>query len=663
MAIETQDTFATGGRGTPNQWSPASNGKTWTQQSGSSTLAWTSSAGTLSGATGANVLTLGSDTYTDIDPLCHFSASGSDTLGVIARASSAQNYYRGDYNPVTGTLNIVKRQSGTETVLATTNVGTPTTPGWNLHFDAQGASTNNLKLSWWDDNGQDSGWALFATDLSFKTAGMVGVYGKAGASGDVLSYDSFVAEDPSPFPNPPVPPTNVPDRSYGNTYFVKTSTITFLPLQAINDLLAILLGVWLRYQLQWKQIEPNADSNYNWAYLDWAVTLCNSYGINLLWPIQAPPTGYLTIRAKDGATVAAGTGQFASASAWATFVAAVCARYNGMVASPYSGYPMILDGVQFGNEDYDLSMTGIANNQPARDILSQWLVSVVDGCYPIVRTALPNAWIGTNAVRKTPNNGLLHIENWTGNLYSYTGGLSAAWLADKRVFHDFHFYRDGTANYDGTLVPDPTLDTFNADGSVNAPSVQRELSTLQSIIVSAGSQSKVWCTEFGWNLYNASTDTHASDSQVFTPAQDALYRQKVLDVFRLNGGSHALFYTIFPSAKVATKTLPASPTDPTPTVVQTSTEQKSVKQFIGGVYTAFAGDTMLATYANGYLDWQNPPDSEVLAPTSRDGVLQVSGRNGNLQASARSGSLQVSGRSGQIQASGRDGNVQGGGHG
>lgn len=734
--IRASDSCLTGGRGVPNAISPASDGENWNEQSGSYTPAFTGSEITFTGASSSNIWTLGAQTFIGIDVLCHVDTLTNDTIGVVARFLNTSNYYRGDYNPASGTLTITLHHNGSDNVLTSLNVGTPTTSGWNLHLSAQTVSTNNLLLSWWDDSSTDPGWILIATDLTIRTAGAVGIYGNAGASGHILAYDSFVAQDPVPF-NPPAPPSHVPDSPYGNTIYVKTATATYLPQQAITDLLGIAPGAWERPQYQWKLIEPNADQDYQWNYLDWAVTLCNSYGVNILWPIQAPPNNYLTIRATDGAAVpypgqvqstltapiTAGTptptisvsaingnlttgeaytvdvkpnqenilivgnysagatsltvsnlsggtwipgnnhgsgayagttgGQFASASAWATFVTAVCARYNGTVNSPYSGYPMLLNGLQLGNEDYDLAVLGVPSSQPQRDILSQWLVPVVNACYPIIRAALPKARILLNAVRHTPNNGLLHVVNWNTNLYTYAGGLLAAWRADENTEHDLHYYRDGTLNYDGTPIADPTQNTYvSANGPINCPSIAVELAAIQAVIAASGSKSRVSCTEFGWNLTWASTDKYVSDSQVFTPAQVAQYEQAVIDAMRLGGGSHVCVYTCYPAAKEGSKTLPLSPTNPSTQVVTTSTEQKSLTQFIGGVYTDTLPYTTMRNFAGTYPSWPGVLPGRTLISAGRTGGITAAGDVQPLTTHGRAGHVQAAGASGLIETTG-----------
>lgn len=636
--IRESDTFATGGRGSPNAISPASNGHNWQQATGTSTLGFTGSAGTLNGTTSSNVLLLGSTTLPCFDVVCFFQPGVTqDLMGVVARYNSngGTNYYRATCQVSGGiaTFKITKVVLGGPTDIVTMTVTTETAGFW-IHLSVSDLSQNNLNANYWlAGNTEPAGWMLTGTDQTAQllVPGQVGIVSKANGTGSTQSFSSFTAQDVFSYAPPPAQPGDSP---YGITLNVANglpATIPLLTQQTIVDLLAQYgPGAWLRYQYQWASTEPNADHTYNWAVMDYAVSLCNSAGIRMLWPVQAPPAGYKTISAADGVDHAPTSGfAYANASTWQTFVTAVANRYNGTVTSPYTGYPMRLDALQLENEDYD------SNSHTPRDIQSQWLVAVANACYPAIKAAAPSIRVGLCAVRKTATLALSHITNWVTNLYTYTGGIggNADWL-------DFHYYRDSS-----TAGLDPTV------SDANTPDIATELKTIRGIIAAHGQVQQVWCCEFGWNWYNANTDVNLTDSQVSSASQITQYTLAVYDALRTGGAAKGMLYTENPGAMVTVKGLLPGPVN-----TNVSSVQKSLTQTIAGVYTYLATWAALQSYGAQYPSF---PQASALSVTTqrRDNAVAATTRDNVLTLHRRDNVASAATRSNQIVATTRDNRV------
>src|SRR5579884_965783 len=623
-----QDTFATGGRGSPNVWSPASSGLNWSHPNGTATLGFTGSQGTLSGDTSKNVMLLGSTILQDADITCHLSStSPNDVLGPVGRYNSngGTNYYRATYQ--NGTLFLQKVVLGGPTTIASIAVP-PASAGYYVRLQITSVPVNNLKVSYWRDGETDpalaGSWWITATDSTQQllVPGQCGVYGNANAAGDTMNYDSFIVADPNAWPSPP---SSVPDLPYVMTLQVPSNNTPFLSWQTMQDLMGWGVGVYLRYQLHWKVVEPNADGNYNWSYSDYAVSLCNAFGIRILWPLQDPPTPYRTISPTDGSTQPPASGNYGNPTAWRTFASAVANRYNGTVASPWTGRPMYLDAIQLENEDYDSS------SHTPRDIQSQWLVPVAQTCYPAIKAVHPQCKVGLCAVRKTTTSALSHIQNWMTNLYTYSGGIggNADWL-------DFHYYRDGSS---------AGLDPNTQDS--NTPSVATELATILAIIAQYGQHQQVWCCEYGWNTVNANTDQYGNSSQLVSQAVQAQYNQEMMDAMRLGGGSKVGIFTMDPTAQESIVSLPpAQGQNPVPTTV--STVQKSISQVVNNAYTYLLAYSAMATYIASYPAWSSASggSGSMVEAFSRDGIIEASSRDGYVVSTSRDGYVVATSRGG-----------------
>lgn len=327
------DTFTTGGRGTPNAWSPSSdsNADNWVQQTGTATPSIVTAAGQLrgqlTGDNSANVWYLGSNQFLDVDQYVRIDVSNTAVKpGLISRSTGGTTYYRAD---VTGsTLEIVLNNGGTSTTLASMAVSFAASTYYWLHFRTQGfgaagSNPNNLLVNFWADpnsgsgnspTGEPAGWMLTASDGTLTKPGNFGLFYKANTTGQSATYDSYTCTDCPPPANTPAY-NSLQAGPYGITYFV-ASTPPPLPTQFITDMVgpnsASATG-WkngsspgLRWQLQWAVIE-SVQGFYDWGKLDDAVQKANYNGIRMVFTFDNPPTWRLTLDAFGSNAVLSGT--------------------------------------------------------------------------------------------------------------------------------------------------------------------------------------------------------------------------------------------------------------------------------------------------------------------------------------------------------------------
>jgi hypothetical protein len=150
-----------------------------------------------------------------------------------------------------------------------------------------------------------------------------------------------------------------------------------------------------------------------------------------------------------------------------------------------------------------------------------------------------------------------------------------------------HYYRDGAA-----AGLDPT--TFDN----NVPSVAMELAAIRAVAYSYGQSPQIWCNEFGWNWYNASTDVNLTDSQVSSSSAISQYNTAMLDALRTGTGTKVMIFTSDPTAVVTTKNL-----QPGNVPTSVSSVQKSMTQTISGVYTYEPTWAVLQAYIAAHPSW------------------------------------------------------------
>ncbi len=647
------DTAQTGGRGSPNAISPASDGQSYSQITGVGSASIVAAGGfnriELTNDTAKNIWALGSRQFTDVDQYVRVYLSAAEVkAGVVARCTGASSYYR--IGLTNGTFEIVLVNGASSTTLASS---APTVAGgtyyW-LHFRLRGfgqtgSNPNNLQANFWADSsngtstapsGEPAGWMLQAADGTLYLPGQFGFYFKPVHLAEYVTFDYYTCTDcPAPDTRPAYNTTQ--KRPYGDTYFLGSTPPPF-PSQLVTDMVGPNsasstgwgVGAGVRYQLLWNVIE-NVQGFYDWANLDAAVQSANYNGIQFVFSLAGPPSWRQTLDAmgsdatlqsaynsgtlytsiqvsalrqgaylphgyqitvnkgggtaenlyiwNPGATYQAGAtligistspssqvpwnpannhsinepvreesasaSQYANATDFSAFATLVASRYNGL-----SGFGKI-DVFQIENEDYDISNRvqnqggyNSGSNSPASwDKSSTWdnggaiLAPVYVACQQAIAGIAGHAStpVFSCAVRKTPNTGRQHIQNWTTGLVTQVIALGGTLSA-----FDFHFYRgQGATNWNGTVVNDPTIPTYtdSSQTTINAPDIATEISDLKAIFAANGISPKLANFECGWDIYDDGSGAKAPTTATYTAGVS--YSSLAVDNTNWTHGSHS----------------------------------------------------------------------------------------------------------------------------
>src|SRR5882724_10976108 len=148
MSQVAADNFTSGGRGSPNAWSPASDSTNWTVDAGAGTLSIVSSQGKITAVTALTVLHLGTTNSVDFDVTCRIAVNSANysAAGIIARQTGTTTYYRARFSTSGNTFGIIKTIAGTST-----NLSVPAfTPALNTEYwiRFKGIGSNLWAMIW-----------------------------------------------------------------------------------------------------------------------------------------------------------------------------------------------------------------------------------------------------------------------------------------------------------------------------------------------------------------------------------------------------------------------------------------------------------------------------------------------------------------------------------
>jgi hypothetical protein len=272
---------------------------------------------------------------------------------------------------------------------------------------------------------------------------------------------------------PSHPLTSNANSPYGFT------VLTIFRKQTVADLQQLQVN-WIRYQLDWKTIEPQP-GHYDWRQLDAAVSLANASGIHMTFPIQQAPSWAQS-------QVCAGRHLFPGAQQMADFASVLARRYNGNNGHGY------IDSYEIGNEEFDSLWTGnwdqsIACRQPS------FYGPVLKAGYQAVKAASPHALVGMGGMWwvNTP-----HIQDYMRWLYQNKYG-------SYFDFANFHYY---------ICNDDP------AYSMGDRPSFDVEWQTIHEVMQQYNDGKKpIWVTETGWNTSGVYQDPRC----IVTPQLQAQY--------------------------------------------------------------------------------------------------------------------------------------------
>jgi len=204
ITFATDDT-TTGGRGSPNAFSPGSDTYNWNHIVGTQTPSFASNQLVLTYLSDANfaVWTYSSISSTDQEVLVNVTQSNQtyEVAGAVLRCADANHYYYADIGNNSGHLEIGKCVGGTQTSLAiaafTNVVGTK----YSIRFQAVGSV---LKAKIWDAaTSEPQAWTVQVTDGTLSSGGFGIIGAPAGFSS--CMFDTFSATNgffvsPTPVP-------------------------------------------------------------------------------------------------------------------------------------------------------------------------------------------------------------------------------------------------------------------------------------------------------------------------------------------------------------------------------------------------------------------------------------------------------------------------------
>ena len=279
------------------------------------------------------------------------------------------------------------------------------------------------------------------------------------------------------------------------------TVLTNFRQETVEDLKQLHMN-WVRYQLNWVNIEPEP-GHYNWQLLDNAVALANANGIHITFPLQgAPPWAQ--------SQVCAHRHFLPGADEMAAFANTVALRYNNQNGHGY------IDSYEVGNEEFDSLWTGDWNESLSCR-KPTFYGPVLKAAYVAIKTASPRAIVGMGALWwvNTP-----HVHEYMNWLYQNQYG-------SYFDFANFHYY---------TCNDDPAVTKGDR------PSFNEEWQTIHSIMAQHNDGSKpIWVTELGWNTTAVAQDPHC----VVTPQVQS---QFIIDTASAAMNSHIIrhifWYTI-----------------------------------------------------------------------------------------------------------------------
>lgn len=194
MTTFATDTALTGGRGTPNAWSPGSDSHNWTQSRGNQSLSFASNqlVLTYNGSTNSGVMTYGGITVAD----CEITANAvqvatNDIIGVVMRFVDTNNYIQLVLGNSANLLELRKDVATTFTTVASASFTVVAGTKYSFRFRAIGTAYWGKVWS----GAEPAAWTIGPIVDSSLTSGLFGVVGAPRVS-NTTKYDTFVAQSP-----------------------------------------------------------------------------------------------------------------------------------------------------------------------------------------------------------------------------------------------------------------------------------------------------------------------------------------------------------------------------------------------------------------------------------------------------------------------------------
>lgn len=259
---------------------------------------------------------------------------------------------------------------------------------------------------------------------------------------------------------------------------------------------------WIRYQLDWSDIEPQA-GQYDWSKLDAAVALANANNIHITFPIQNAPKWALSQTCANRKFLPGPTET-------AHFAQTVAQRYDNQHGHGY------IDSYEIGNEEFDSLWTGDWNESiPCRQ--PTFYGPVLKAAYLAIKHASPQALVGMNSL-------------WwvnTPHIYDYMTWLYQNDYGPYFDFANFHYYICNE-------IPSETQE--------DRPSFTEEWQIIHNVMQLYDDGAKpIWVTEIGWNTNSIDQDPNC----IVSPQQQAQYLIETTQAAMDSQAIHRIFwYTI-----------------------------------------------------------------------------------------------------------------------
>lgn len=194
MTTFATDTALTGGRGTPNAWSPGSDSHNWTQSRGNQSLSFASNqlVLTYNGSTTSGVMTYAALTETDTEVLVNaVQTATNDIIGAAIRFVDTNNYYQLVLGNTANTLEIRKNVASTFSTIGSAAFTDTAGTKYSFRFQAIGTS---LRAKIWQAGTSEPGtWTIGPITDSSLASGLFGIVGAPHTTGNTTKYDTFSA--------------------------------------------------------------------------------------------------------------------------------------------------------------------------------------------------------------------------------------------------------------------------------------------------------------------------------------------------------------------------------------------------------------------------------------------------------------------------------------
>lgn len=188
------DTFA---RADQSGFGTATDGQTWTVNTGNGVPSISGNEGVITNATSLTFVQLGSKTSTNQAGLVRLAVHSTSVgaAGICLRMTNSNTTYRMRINSNSSSLGfgLVRTVGGTTTNIVTTTF----TPTLNTFYWIRAAviGTNLYGKIWQDGTVEPTSWTLTTTDSNITGAGGFGLVANSSATNDTISYDNFYVVD------------------------------------------------------------------------------------------------------------------------------------------------------------------------------------------------------------------------------------------------------------------------------------------------------------------------------------------------------------------------------------------------------------------------------------------------------------------------------------